>query len=358
MDEKIDVKQKLLDSIRKEFGSQSVCLLGQNEKFMDIKVRSSGSLLLDLILGGGYPEGRLIELVGPEHAGKSTIACLAIAEAQISEPDKYCAFIDLEHAFNPEWAKTLGVDVDNLYFAQPDTYAEKIFEMLLFMIRTGCYSVIVLDSVASLILKSEMEEDDWEQNSRVGGTSGLMTKAMRKLVYSGELAKSGTTLIFINQLRDKIGGFAMNGNVPTTSPAGRALKHTSTIRLEIAKGQQFAKGTGENREVFGQEMKIKCVKNKIAPPYRSTTIDLYFDTGVDRITELVKIAKEINVLQGTSWLKFINPSTGELMTDENGAEIKFNGVNKAVEFLKEDIKGEAKIYTMLYDVVNEVLRGE
>ena len=205
-------RKQFLDSLRKELGSpQSICLLGSDERYIDIAVRSSGSLLLDAALGGGYPKGRLVEISGSEHAGKSTLLLMAIAEAQIAEPDKECCIIDIEQSFNPNWAKKLGVDIDNLFFSQPDTYAEKVLDMIDMLIGTGRFSIIGLDSVAGLILKSEFEEDNWEKDSRVGGVAGLMTKAMRKLVYSGKLTKSDTTLIFTNQLRDKIGGFSMYG---------------------------------------------------------------------------------------------------------------------------------------------------
>lgn len=350
-------RQKLLDSLRKDIGSpQALCLLGSDERYVDIKLRSSGSLMLDIALGGGYPYGRLVEISGAESAGKTTLVNLAIAEAQISEPDKECAIIDIEQSYNMEWAKSLGVDINRLFFSQPDTYAENIFEMIDKMIDTGKFAIIAVDSAAGLILKEEFEEGDWEKSSRVGGTAGLMTKAMRKLVYSGKLTKSETTLIFTNQLRDKIGGFSMYGT-PTDTPCGRALKHTATQRLEVAKGQQFAKGTGEAKEVLGQEIRVKISKNKIAAPHRHATLDLYFASGVDRIVELVKVAKYINVLQGTSWLRFINPLTGEVFYDDSGNEIKFNGVTKAVEALKEDVTNGGALYAKIFETVNSVIRG-
>jgi recombination protein RecA len=349
-------RHTLLNQIRKEFGEQSMFLLGETER-LDIKVRSSGSLLLDLALGGGYPHGRVIELNGKEKSGKTTLLNLAIAEAQRVEPDKECAIIDLEHSYNPEWAKKLGVDVDRLFITQPDTYAEKIYEMIEYLVKTGRFSIIGLDSVAGLVPKEEMENDDYEKESRVGGNSKLNAKAIRKIVNSGILTKSGTTLIFINQLRDKIGAFSMYGT-PTDTPGGRALKHGYSQVLEVSTSEYFTKGSGDSKVVLGQQTKIKVSKNKIAPPFRTATIDLYYEYGMDRVMELVKVAKEIGVLNGSSWLTFMNPLTGEIFTDENGKEIKFNGVNKAREALNEDIQfNNAELYTKLFNVVQEVIRG-
>lgn len=351
-----DSRTKLLQSIRKEFGEQSMFLLGEEER-LDIKVRSSGSIVLDLALGGGYGQGRLIELAGREKAGKTTVACLAIAEAQRNEPEKECAIIDLEHSFNPNWATTLGVDCDKLFIAQPDTYAEKVFEMLEYLIKTGRFSIIVLDSVAGLVPKSEFEENDYDKESRVGGNSKLNAKAMRKIVNSGILTESGTTLIFINQIRDKIGGFSMYGT-PTDTPGGRALKHAYSQQLDLSIGEYFTKGSGDARQYFGQQIKIKVSKNKIAPPFKTASIDIYYEHGVDKVMELVTVAKEIGVLQGTSWLRFIDPETGEVKLDKDGNELKWNGVAKTRDALVDDIaRNNGEIYTELYTVVQKLLRG-
>jgi recombination protein RecA len=198
-------------SFRKEFGEDSIFLLGEDERLADIKVRSSGSLLLDLAMGGGFAQGRLTLLRGAEKSGKTTIACLAIAEAQKNEPEKNNAIIDLENSFNPDWAATLGVDTDRLMILQPDTHAEKVYDMLEYMLKKGNFSFIVLDSLDGLIPKEELEETDWDKESRVGGTAKLNSKAMRKIVNSGLLRESGASLIFIQQLRDKIGGFSLYG---------------------------------------------------------------------------------------------------------------------------------------------------
>jgi len=348
-----DIETIVLD-LRKKFGEQSIFILGKDER-AHIKVRSSGSLMLDLALGGGYPQGRMIEFRGQEKSGKTTLACLAIAEAQVSEPDKLNAIIDLEHSFNPEWAKVLGVDINKLLVSQPDTYAEKIYEMIEEMLQSGKFAIIVVDSVASMICKEEFEEKDWEA-SKVGLSARVNAKAMRRLVSTGLLQKSGTTLIFINQLREKIGAFSLYGT-STETPGGRALRHNYSQILEVALGEQFVKGTGDNKQVLGQQIKIRCIKNKIAPPYRTATIDLYYDTGVDRITELVNVAKTLNILSGSNWLKLINPLTGEVILDEQGNEIKFNGFAKTVEAIKEDLTKEGKLYDLIFNLVNEVIRN-
>jgi recombination protein RecA len=324
---------------------------------MDIKVRSSGSLMLDLALGGGYAHGRVIELSGKEKSGKTTLANLAIAEAQLVEPDKENALVDLENAYNPTWAKTLGVNIDKLLISQPDTYAENVFAMIEMMIVSGRFANIVLDSVAGIITKEEFENDDWEKEGRVGGSSKFLTKAMRKLVASGVLTKSGTTLIFINQLRDAIGAFSPFGT-PTTTGGGRALKHAYTHQLEVSMGEQFAKGNGASREVLGQKIKVKVAKNKIAAPHRTAELDLYYATGVDKIFELVSVAKTIGVLQGTSWLRYMNPTTGEVFSDKEGKEMKYNGLAKVIEAMKEDaVQTGGEMYNQMYDLVNSVLRG-
>ncbi|WP_426455433.1 recombinase RecA (plasmid) [Paenibacillus sp. S-38] len=344
-------RDTLLNQIRKEFGQQSMFLLGQDEKLSNVEVRSSGSLLLDLALGGGYPKGRIIELSGREGAGKTTLFNLAVAEAQIAEPEKENALIDLEQSFNPVWGEKLGVDISKLFITQPDTYAEKIFDMLEYMIRSGRFAYIGLDSVSGLILKDEFENEDWEKESRVGGASKILSKAMRKLVNSGLLTHSGTTLVFINQLRDKIGGFSMYGT-PTDTTGGRSIKHAYSQRLEVGIGEYKKKGT----DVIGQQTKVKVTKNKIAPPHKQANLDLYFEHGIDRYTELVQVAKEINVLTGTSWLTFQDPRTGDVF-EQYGKEGRFNGKDKTREALVEDVEAGGTLYDHMLQVVQEVIRS-
>lgn len=344
-------------SFRKEFGEDSIFLLGEDEKVSDIKVRSSGSLLLDLAMGGGFAQGRLALLQGAAKVGKTSVACLAIAEAQKNEPDKNNVIIDLENTFNLEWAKTLGVDVEKLMVVQADTHAEKVYDMVEYMLKNGNFSYIVLDSVDGLVPKEELDETDWDKDSRVGGIAKLNSKAMRKLVNSGLLRESGTSLIFIQQLRDKIGGFSLYGT-PTTVSGGRSIQHAATHILEVAIGDYFTKGVGSDKKYFGQQIRIKVTKNKIAPPFRQATIDLYYEHGVDRISELILTAKEIGVLHGTNWLTFVNPLTGEVVVDDTGKEFKWNGVKKTQEALIDDIENNGgKLYTQMFNIVQDIIRG-
>jgi len=346
-----------INSFRKEFGGDPIFLLGEDEKLTDIKVRSSGSLLLDYAMGGGFAQGRLALLQGAEKSGKTTLACLAIAEAQKNEPDKNNIIIDLENAFNIEWAKTLGVNVDKLMIVQPDTYAEKVYDMIEYMLRKGNFSYIVLDSVDGLIPKEEFEETDWDKESRVGSVAKLNSKAMRRIINSGLLRESGSSLIFIQQLRDKIGGFSLYGT-PTTTSGGRSIRHAATHTLEVAIGDYFTKGTGSEKKYFGQQIRVKVTKNKIAPPFRQATIDVYYEHGVDKISELILVAKEIGVLQGSNWLTFADPRTGEIITDDRGNDLKWNGVKKTQEALMEDIKNnEGKLYLKMFNLVQDILRG-
>lgn len=346
----------MLKQIRKEFGEQAMFILGQNERLLDLEVRSSGSILLDMALGGGYAKGRVVSVSGPEKSGKTTLLNLAIAEAQKREPEKKNAIIDLEQAYNPQWAKILGVDLSKLYFSQPDTYAEKVFDMVEYLVKTGEFAYIGLDSIAGLVPKAEFEEEDWDKEDRVGGISKLITKAIRKIVNSGALTHSGTTLFLINQLRDKIGGFSPYGT-PTTMPGGRALRHVGTHHLEVATGSFFTKGTGDNKSYLGQQIRVKVTKNKIAPPHRQATLDLYYEYGIDQVMELVQVAKTLNVLSGTTWLTFIHPFTGEVFKDKDGQDIKFNGVNKAREGIIADLEAGGDLYQRIFDVIQEVIRG-
>jgi recombination protein RecA len=345
----------LLVDMQKKFGENSISRLGDSSK-VNTKFRSSGSLRLDWALGGGYGEGRMLILSGKEASGKTLLANLAIAESQLLEPEKENAVIDMEYSYRPEWAETIGVNTKRLIISQPDTYAEKVWEMIEMMVMSGKFAYIVLDSVDSLQAKCDWDNTDWDKANRVGGTSGVNTNAMKKIVHSGLLTNSGTTLILIHQLRDDIGAFSMYGT-PTRLAGGRAIKHAATQILEVNKGEQFVKGTGNNKEVLGQKIKVKVAKNKLAPPYTNAELDMYYATGVDKIMELVDTAKLVGVLQGTSWLKYIDPTTGELILDSSGNEVKWNGINKAVEAVKADIQAGGSLYNEMYDLVNKALRG-
>ena len=232
-------KVDFIYEIRKKFGVGSA-FYGDDES-LDIEVRSSGSLMLDLALGGGYPKGRIVEFSGMEKSGKTTLFNLAAAEARVSEPNKEVAMIDTEHTYNPDWAETLGVDTNKLIISQPDFYAEKIFEMIEYMLESKRFSLICLDSVAGLVSKEEFEQSDWTHESRVGGISKLNSKAMRKLANSGVLRNSGTTLVFINQLRDKIGAFSRFGT-PTDTPGRQSFK----VRIQ-SEGGGISRGKVQDR---------------------------------------------------------------------------------------------------------------
>lgn len=344
-------------SINKDFGEGSLYLMsGERPVDLDVTFRSSGSLLFDVALGGGFPKGRLVALQGKEKSGKTTLATIAVAEAQNKEPDKQNALIDLENTFDPKWAAKCGVNVGKLMVSQPSLGAESIYSLIERLLMSKQFAYVVLDSVASLVSQAELDEEDWAKESRVGGTSKLNAKAMRKLVNSGLLKESGTTLIFINQLRDAIGQFSLYGT-PTDAPGGRSIKHNYSQQVDVSVGELFNVGTGANKRTIGQQVKVKVAKNKVGIPYRTAALDIYYDYGVDRITELISVAKELGVLVGTSWLTFIDPATGEMFRDGD-KEIKFNGAARAREEIVQDLeKGSGQLYNSIYNVVQRVLRG-
>ena len=355
--EKMDEMHLLLAGLKKTFGDDSVCFLGENEKLSQVETRSSGSLALDIALGGGWGKGRVASLSGIERSGKTSLLCLTIAEAQVKEPDKLCAVIDLENTFNPEWASTLGVQLDRLVFSQPDKPAEEVYDMIENMVKTNKFSVIGLDSLAGLVPKEEFENEDWDKESRVGGASKINSRAVRKLVNTGLLTKSGTSLILINQLRDLIGGFSRYGT-PTTTTGGRSLKHCYTHHVEVSIGEFFSEGTGNNKVFIGQQIVAKVAKNKIGPPLRKAVLNLYYKEGLDHVAELVAVAKMIDVLHGAgAWLTAMDPRTGELLTYE-GKEMKFNGREKAMAAINDDIVNNGGgMYTLLMDKVLEIIKA-
>ena len=299
-----DVKNKdkaleqVLADIEKQFGEGAIMKLG-SEEHMKIDVCSSGSLALDIALGvGGFPKGRIIEIFGPESSGKTTIALEAIAAAQ--KQGGTAAFIDAEHALDPVYAKSLGVNVEELLLSQPDT-GEQALEICEALVRSEAVSIIVIDSVAALVPQAEIDGEMGD--SHVGLQARLMSQALRKL--SGIMNKTNTTAIFINQLKEKVG--IMFGN-PETTPGGRALKFYSSVRLDIRKGEQIKAGD----QVIGNRTNIKVVKNKVAPPFKTASVDIMYGEGISREGEIVDIASELGIMEKSgSWYAYKGEKIGQ-----------------------------------------------
>lgn len=296
-------RKKALDSaikeIEKQHGKGSVMILGDESSIGNVEAISSGSIKLDKALGiGGYPKGRIIEVYGPESSGKTTFTLHAIAEVQ--KAGGYAAFIDAEHALDPQYAKALGVDVDNLILSQPDT-GEQALEITEALIRSGAIDMVVIDSVAALVPEAEIRGDMGA--SHVGLQARLMSQAMRKL--SGVISKSQTITIFINQIREKVG--VMFGN-PEITPGGRALKFYSSVRLEIRRGEQLKIGT----DIIGNKARLKVVKNKVAPPFKTVELDIIYGKGVSRVGELLDLAVEEELIQKSgSWFAYNGDKIGQ-----------------------------------------------
>ena len=293
-----DTLSKVLLDIEKQFGKGSVMKLGDHSK-REIDVISSGSLMLDKSLGiGGYPKGRIIEIYGPESSGKTTFALHAIAEAQKS--GGRAAFIDAEHALDPQYAAKIGVNIDELLLSQPDN-GEQALEICEALVRSGAISIIVIDSVAALVPQAEIEGEMGD--SHVGLQARLMSQALRKL--SGVISKTNTIAIFINQLREKVG--VMFGN-PETTPGGRALKFYSSVRLEIRKGEQLKLGT----DVIGSKANVKVVKNKMAPPFKNCSLDIMYGEGISKNGEIIDLGVEAGILEKSgAWYAYNGEKLGQ-----------------------------------------------
>jgi len=298
-----DTRQKALDSaikeIEKQHGKGSVMILGDESFNMKLEAIPSGSIKLDKAMGiGGYPKGRIIEVYGPESSGKTTFALHAIAEAQ--NLGGFAAFIDAEHALDPQYAKALGVDIDNLILSQPDT-GEQALEITEALIRSGAIEIIVIDSVAALVPEAEIRGDMGA--SHVGLQARLMSQAMRKL--SGVISKSNTVVIFINQIREKVG--VMFGS-PETTPGGRALKFYSSVRLEIRRSEAIKHGT----DIVGNVVKVKVVKNKVAPPFKTLVVDLMYGKGISKLGEIIDLAVEEEIInKAGSWFSYNGEKIGQ-----------------------------------------------
>lgn len=321
--EREKVLKSAMAQLEKKFGEGTVMFMGEN-RHMDIECISTGSLMLDLALGiGGLPRGRIIEIYGTESSGKTTISLQAVAEAQ--KAGGMAAFIDVEHALDPVYARKLGVDVDNLLVSQPDT-GEQALEIIETLVRSGAIDIIVLDSVAAMTTKAEIDGDMGD--AHVGVQARLMSQAMRKL--TAVISNTNTVAIFINQIREKIG--VMYGN-PETTPGGRALKFYSSVRIEVRRGEPIKDGG----EIIGNRTKCKVVKNKVAPPFKTAEFDILYGQGVSKMGEIVDTAVEFNIVKKSgSWFSYNDMKIGQ-------------GRDKVLDYLKNNADICAEIEAKIRD---------
>lgn len=328
-------RKKALDSaiayIEKQFGKGSIMLLGKAPDY-NVDVISTGSMTLDMALGiGGLPRGRIVEIYGPESSGKTTVALHALAQAQKMGGE--VAFIDVEHALDPTYAKALGVDIDNLLVSQPDS-GEQALEIAEALVRSGAIDCIVVDSVAAMVTKAEIDGEMGD--THVGLLARLMSQAMRKL--TSVISKSNCVAIFINQVREKIGNAYGN---PETTPGGRALKFYSSVRIEVRKGETLKIGV----EPVGARTKCKVVKNKVAPPFKECEFDMLFGKGIDRVGEVCDMAVELDIIKKSgAWFSYNDQKIGQ--GRENAKEFLRKNPEE-MQAIEEKIKENAKNIVMV-----------
>lgn len=333
INERAEALEKALKKIEKDYGKGAIMRLGEKTD-MQIEVIPTGSILLDNALGvQGYPKGRIIEIFGPESSGKTTIALHAIAEAQ--KLGIQAAFIDAEHALDPIYAHKIGVNIDELFLSQPDT-GEQGLEIADALVSSGAIGMVVIDSVAALVPKAEINGEMGD--SHVGLQARLMSQGLRKL--SGTVNKTKCIVIFINQLREKVG--VMFGN-PETTPGGRALKFYSTIRLDVRRSEQIKDAKDKVNPIKGNKTKIKVVKNKVAPPFKTIELDLMYGEGISRTGEIISLGEDMGIIKKSgAWF------------DYNNGEIKVQGK----ELLREELKKNPKIMNEIEEKIRTVLSGE
>lgn len=324
--QKDQILKSVISQIEREFGKGSIMKLGQRER-MIVESISTGSLSLDIALGvGGFPRGRISEIFGQESSGKTTLALTAIANAQSS--GGIAAFIDAEHALDPEYARKIGVDVDNLYISQPDS-GEQALSIVEMLAKSNAVDIIVIDSVAALVPQAEIEGQIGDQF--IGLQARLMSQALRKL--TSIVGKSRTAVIFINQIREKVG--VMFGN-PETTPGGRALKFYASVRIELRKIDNIKKGEVS----IGSRIKAKVVKNKVSPPFKEAQFSIIFGKGIDRIGEIADLATEINIISKSgSWYSFGDEKIGQ-------------GREKVIEFLESNPEKCKEIEGKIIEILN------